>query len=102
MLTWWLLGACAACFALKLAGALLPARWVQGATVRRVVPLVTVGLLAGLTAVQTATTDGLPVLDARLAGLAVAVAALVARAPFVVVVAAAAVTTALLRACGWG
>jgi hypothetical protein len=41
------------------------------------------------------------VLDARVAGLAVAVVALVLRAPFLVVVVVAAVSAALLRAAGW-
>ena len=55
--------------------------------------LVPVALLAALIATQTFAGG----IDARVAGLAAAVAALVLRAPFLVVVAAAAVTTALLR-----
>ncbi|HET6826668.1 MAG TPA: AzlD domain-containing protein, partial [Amnibacterium sp.] len=42
------------------------------------------------------------VLDARAAGLVVAAGALLLRAPFIVVVALAAVTAALLRMLGWG
>jgi hypothetical protein len=40
-------------------------------------------------------------LDARVAGLAVAVVALLLRAPFLVVITLAAVTAAGLRALGW-
>jgi len=49
----------------------------------------------------TASGDGL-VLDARAAGVAVAVSALLLRAPFLVVVILAAATAATLRALGWG
>jgi hypothetical protein len=42
------------------------------------------------------------VLDARAAGLAFAVVALILRAPFLVVVIGAAVVAAGLRALGWG
>jgi hypothetical protein len=51
-------------------------------------------------AVNTFAGDQRLVLDARAAGLAVAVIATWRRAPFVVVVVAAAVVTALVRAIG--
>jgi hypothetical protein len=62
-----------------------------------------VALLAALVAVQTFTAaGGVLTLDARAAGVAVAVTALLLRAPFLVVVILAAATAAVLRALGWG
>jgi len=60
-----------------------------------------VALLAALVAVQTFATGQSLVVDARVPGLAVAIVALLLRAPFLVVVAVAAVSAALLRAAGW-
>ena len=85
------------CYALKLAGLSVPDRVLARPVVQRVADLVPVVMLAALVAVQTLTTGERIVLDARLAGLAVGVAALLLRAPFLVVVAAAAVTAALVR-----
>jgi hypothetical protein len=59
-----------------------------------------VALLAALVAVQTLAGDQALVIDARVAGLAAAVVALLLRAPFLVVVLVAAATAAALRA--WG
>ena len=60
--------------------------------------LVAVPLFAALVLVQTVTTDGTFVLDARLAAMAVTVVAIWLRAPFLVVVLLAAATSALLHA----
>jgi branched-subunit amino acid transport protein len=93
---------CAAAFGLKLAGYLVPAAWVEGERRSRVVALLPVALLTALVTVQTLVGDGGSlVLDARLAGLAVAVGLLLLRANFLVVVAGAALTAGLLRAIGW-
>ncbi|CCH76436.1 conserved membrane hypothetical protein [Nostocoides japonicum T1-X7] len=92
---------CAACFVLKAAGYVVPARWLEGRVVSRVTTLLPVALLAALVAVQSFTTDGRLVLDARLAAVVVAVVLLSLRANFVVVVLAAAVVAAALRAVGW-
>jgi branched-subunit amino acid transport protein len=89
--------ACAACYALKLAGLSLPARVLQDSRVQRTVPLVPIALLAALVATQTFSTGHHLVLDVRAAALAVAIVAVLLRAPFLVVVAAAAATAALLR-----
>ena len=51
---------------------------------------------------QTFSSGARLTVDARVAGLAVAALALVLRAPFLVVVVAAAATAALVRATGWG
>jgi branched-subunit amino acid transport protein len=91
------LSASAACYALKLAGLSLPQRWLQGARIQRTVPLIPVALLAALVATQTFSTGQRLVLDVRAASLAVAIIAVLLRAPFLVVVASAAATAALLR-----
>lgn len=89
------------CYLEKLAGFLLPHSVLEDSRVRRVSGLLPVALLAALVAVQTFATGQTLVVDARAAGLAVAVVALLLRAPFLVVVLAAAVTAAVLRAVGW-
>jgi uncharacterized membrane protein len=81
------------CYLLKLAGLSVPQRVLDDARVRRVAVLLPVALLAALISTQTFG-EGL---DARAAGLAAAVVALALRAPFLVVVTAAAATTAILR-----
>jgi branched-subunit amino acid transport protein len=89
--------ACVACYALKLAGLSLPASLLQDARVQRTVPLVPIALLAALVATQTFSTGHHLVLDMRAAALGVAIVAVLLRAPFLVVVASAAATAALLR-----
>ncbi|HVC78052.1 MAG TPA: AzlD domain-containing protein [Candidatus Micrarchaeaceae archaeon] len=86
-----------ACYALKLAGLSLPARWLQGAGIQRTVPLLPVALLAALIATQTFSSGKHLVLDVRAAALGVALIAVLLRAPFIVVIVAAAGTAALLR-----
>lgn len=88
----------AGCYALKLFGLCVPRGLLDRPRVRRVVELVPVALLATLVLLQTFTTGTRLVVDARVAGVAVAAAAVLARAPFLVVVALAVGTTALLRA----
>ena len=92
-----LLTASAACYAIKLAGVSLPQRFLQGPRIQRTIPLLPVALLAALIATQTFATGNHLVLDVRAAALAVAAIAVVLRAPFLVVVAAGAVTAAVLR-----
>jgi len=89
--------ACAACYALKLAGLSLPARLLEDARVQRTIPLVPVALLAALIATNTFSTGHHLVLDVRAAAIGVAVVAVLLRAPFLVVVVSAAATAALLR-----
>jgi branched-subunit amino acid transport protein len=92
--------AAAGCYLLKLLGLSVPERLLDRPTMRAVAVALPVALLAALAAVQTfAGPDGLTV-DARVAGVAAGVAALLLRAPFLVVVAVAAVTAAGLRALG--
>jgi hypothetical protein len=85
------------CYLLKLAGLSVPARVLEHPVVERVADLLPVALLAALVVVQAFASGTALVLDARLVGLGVAVLALVLRAPFLVVVVAAAAATALVR-----
>lgn len=96
------LAACALGFAAKYAGYLVPESVVDGRRRSRVIGLLPVALLAGLVVTQTIGGDERIVLDARLAGVALAVVLLWLRANFVVVVFAAAALAAGLRALGWG
>lgn len=93
--------ASAGAFLTKWAGHLLPEGLLERPLVRRAAALLPIALLSALLAVQTFWGPDGFVLDARAAGVAVAVVALVLRAPFLVVVLSAAATAALLRAAGW-
>jgi Branched-chain amino acid transport protein (AzlD) len=86
------------CYLLKLAGLSVPERWLSSPRVRAVTLLLPVALLAGLTVVQVFASGQHLVIDARAAGFAFAIVALVLRAPFIVVVVGAAAVAALLRA----
>jgi branched-subunit amino acid transport protein len=98
-----ILGAGAGCYLLKLAGVSLPARVLEHRTAERVADLIPVALLAALVAVQVFAAGTRLTVDARAAGLAAAVVALLLRAPFLVVVFVAALTAAALRLTfpGW-
>jgi uncharacterized membrane protein len=85
------------CYTVKVAGTLIPQRVLERPAVRAAVAQVPVALLASLVAVQTITGGGGLAADARLVGLAVAALAVWRRAPFLVVVLAAATATALAR-----
>jgi hypothetical protein len=99
--TWIAIGATAVgCYAVKLAGLLVPAGVLEKPLVRRLAALLPVALLAALTAQQTFADGHALVLDARVAGLGAAAVALVLRAPFLLVVAAAVLVTAGVRAMG--
>ncbi|MEV6424406.1 AzlD domain-containing protein [Streptomyces sp. NPDC051662] len=98
---WIAIGATAVgCYLVKLLGLLVPAGALERPLVQRLSALLPVALLAALTAQQTFSANGALVLDARGAGLAAAALALVLRAPFLVVVGAAVVVTAGVRALG--
>ena len=92
------LAAAAGCFALKLAGWSVPARWLQGRRLQSAAVLLPVALLAGLVVVQAFASGRSLVVDALAAGVAVAAVLVLLRAPFLVVVLAAAGAAALLRA----
>jgi hypothetical protein len=86
-----------ACYLLKLAGLSLPQRWLQNPRFQATAPLIPIALLAALVGTGTFATGRHLVLDVRAAALVVASIAVVLRAPFLVVVGAAALTAAMLR-----
>jgi branched-subunit amino acid transport protein len=84
------------CFAIKLVGYFVPARWLANERLQRINSLIPVVLLSALVVAQALAVKTHIVLDHRVAGVAAAMAALVAKAPFPVVVVSAAVTSALV------
>lgn len=102
-MTLWIavLTACALSFGLKLAGYSVPESVLARPVVARITTLLPVALLASLVVTQAFLTDvGSFTLDARAAGVGVAVVALLLRAPFLLVVVLAAGTAAAVRALG--
>ena len=91
----------AAVLALKLLGYLVPPSFIERPTPSRVATLLTVALLAALVATQTLQHGTGVAIDARVPAVAVAAVLLVLRAPFIVVVIAAAAVASLLRFLGW-
>jgi len=81
----------------KLAGLSVPSRVLDVPRVRRIALLLPIALLSALTAVQVFADGRTLVVDARAAGLAFAVVALLLRAPVLVVVVGAAAVAAGLR-----
>lgn len=97
-MTWLaVLAASVGCYLLKLLGLTVPARILQRPAVARTAALLPVAMLSALVAVQVLGGPGRLVLDARLPALGVAVVLLLLRAPFLVVVAGAAISAAGLR-----
>ena len=98
-MTWTaLLALSAISYALKASGPVLAGGRRLGPQVRQTLDLVAVPLLAALILVQTVGDGHRLVLDARVPALAIAAVLVWRRAPFLVVVLAAAATAALLRA----
>jgi branched-subunit amino acid transport protein len=86
------------CYALKLTGLSMPERVLEHRRVRRISELLPIALLAALIGTQTFATGRHLEIDARFAGLLVAVVLVWRRAPFLVVVFGAAAAAAILRA----
>lgn len=94
---WIVLGATSAlCFAIKVLGHLVPEPLLANPRLQRINALIPISLLSALVVAQGLVVKTHVVIDHRLAGLAVALAALFAKAPFPVVVVGAAVTSALV------
>jgi hypothetical protein len=74
----------------------VPGRWFANARLQRINALIPIALLSALVIAEGVVTKTHVVIDHRLAGLGVALAALFAKAPFPVVVLAAAVTSAVV------
>ncbi|MCG8655727.1 AzlD domain-containing protein [Yimella sp. NH-Cas1] len=87
----------------KLLGYLVPHDWLGGPLISRIMKYLPIALLAALVAVQAfGGPQGSTIVDARAAGLLVAILALCLRAPFLLVIVLAGATAAILRAIGWG
>lgn len=86
----------ALCYLIKFVGYVVPAKWLSNERFQRINSLVPIVLLSGLVVAQTLVLKTHIVLDHRLAGVGAAVVALVAKAPFPVVVLSAALTSALV------
>ena len=93
-----ILALAAASYGLKALGPVVIGARELPAPVRPLLDLAAVPLLAALIVVQTLGTDGAFAVDARLPALGVAALLVWRRAPFLVVVLAAAATAAFLRA----
>ena len=89
------------CYGLKLAGLTVPERVLAHSLVRRTAELLPIALLTALAVIQVAVSQRSLTFDpARLAGFGAAALALLARAPFLVVIVVAAATAALARVLG--
>lgn len=87
-------------FGLKFAGFLVPKAILEHDIFKRIMPILPIGMLAGLIAVQVFAVKQSIVLDGRIAGILVGIIALSLRAPFILVVFVAAAVTAIGRANG--
>lgn len=86
------------CLGLKLAGFVIPARFLESPVARRLLEALPVTLLSALIAVSTFATGNHLLLDSRAAGLGVALVLVAIRAPFLVVVIGACATAAAVHA----
>ncbi|SDK33733.1 AzlD domain-containing protein [Streptomyces indicus] len=88
------------CYAVKLLGLLVPVGVLEKPLVKKMAALLPVALLAALTAQQTFAEGQELILDAKAAGLLAAAVAFVLRAPFLLIIGAAVIVTAGVRAIG--
>lgn len=89
------IGTSAIAFGLKYFGHSVPEKYLSNPRMLRINTLIPIALLSALVAVQTITEKSKLVVDQRLAGMAVAVLALLLKAPFPVVVFGSAAVSAL-------
>jgi len=90
------LGTSAIAFALKYLGHNVPEKYLTNPRMLRINTLIPIVLLSALVGVQTIADKSKLVVDQRLAGVAVALIALLLKAPYFVVVISAAITSAAL------
>jgi branched-subunit amino acid transport protein len=90
------IGTSAIAFGLKYFGHSIPEKYLTNPRALRINTLIPIALLSALVAVQTFGDKSKLVVDQRLAGMAVAVIALVLKAPFPVVVLGSAAASALV------
>lgn len=86
------------CYAIKWIGMNVPQSWISSPRLLKIIGLMPVALLTALVMVNTFATKTQLVIDARAAGVAVAVLALIAKLPYPVVVLGAALTSAAIHA----
>jgi branched-subunit amino acid transport protein len=89
------IGTSAIAFGLKYFGHSVPEKYLSNPRMLRINTLIPIALLSALVAVQTITEKSKLVIDQRLAGMTVAVIALLLKAPFPVVVLGSALASAL-------
>ncbi|WP_282265392.1 AzlD domain-containing protein [Stenotrophomonas sp. PS02298] len=93
----WIVLGCAAAWAIKFAGYLVPLRWLESPRMNRVAGCLTIGLLASLTAMNTVSAGQGLAFDARIGALLAAAVALMLRLPFLLVVIVGATAAAVIR-----
>ncbi len=93
----WILAASLLAYATKLSGYLIPTRWLENDRMPHVAGMLTIGLLASLTAMNAFSSGPMLALDARAGALLAAACALWMRVPFLGVVIIGAAVSALLR-----
>ena len=93
---WAIVGAAAAVYSWKLLGYLIPERFFTP-RLKQIAESITVALLAGLVVLQGFGAGGALALDGRAAGLLVAALMLLFRAPFLVTILSAALTSVLVQ-----
>lgn len=86
-----------AVFSWKFMGYLLPSKLLESKLLTRIAGYLTIALLAGLVGVQTFSTGNKLEFDARIPAILMAAILLKIKAPFIVIVLAAAATAAFLR-----
>ncbi|QEE61375.1 AzlD domain-containing protein [Salinibacterium sp. dk2585] len=84
--------------AVKISGYLVPAEFMEREKPSRVAGLLTVALLAALVATQSLASGQQVEIDARVPAIFVAAALFALRVPFILVIVAAALTAAIIRA----
>lgn len=94
------LGASLLCYLLKLAGYLIPSSFLSKPRLVRINELIPVVLLSSLVSIQTLTSEAKILIDHRIGGLVVAILALKFKAPFPIMMLAAAFTSALIYRLG--
>ena len=90
------IGTSVVAFLLKYLGHSVPEKFLTNPRILKINTLIPIALLSALVAVQTFTAKSTLVIDQRMAGVGVAVLALILKAPFPVVVISAAATSAAL------
>ena len=81
-------------FALKYSGHSVPEKWLSHPKIQRINTLIPIALLSALVAVQSFSEKSQLMIDQRMVGLCVAIAALMLKAPFPLVVVSAAISSA--------